>query len=120
MSYNEFLDWIAFFNVQPLAGDRADLHAAQVCAVLAEVNRNRKKRRKPFRPADFLPDWWGDRKRSTRDAADPQTLMAKMQALTEGWGRATEAPEAAASAETETDADTETYGERTRDAFRQA
>lgn len=29
--------------------------AAMICSIIAEVNRNRKKRRKPFTPMDFMP-----------------------------------------------------------------
>jgi len=32
-----------------------DFRAAMICSVIAEVNRDRKRRPKPFTPDDFLP-----------------------------------------------------------------
>ena len=50
---------LAQFNAlvdQYKAKERAKSYrAAMICAVIAEVNRDRKKRKKPFTPEDFLP-----------------------------------------------------------------
>uniref|UniRef100_A0A6M3JZN1 Minor tail T domain-containing protein n=1 Tax=viral metagenome TaxID=1070528 RepID=A0A6M3JZN1_9ZZZZ len=35
--------------------EREDYHSALICCVLAEINRDRKKRPKPFTPQDFMP-----------------------------------------------------------------
>jgi len=35
--------------------ERLDYRAALICSVIAEVNRNRKKRKKPYTPKDFMP-----------------------------------------------------------------
>ena len=32
-----------------------DYRVALICSVIAEVNRNRKKRNKPYTPGDFMP-----------------------------------------------------------------
>lgn len=32
-----------------------DYRAALICTILAEINRDRKKRPKPFKPMDFMP-----------------------------------------------------------------
>lgn len=109
MGYSEFVDWFAYFDVEPFSGARGDLHAAQICAVLAEINRNRKKRRKPFKPVDFLVDWWADRRRAHRDAAEPPALLAKMQALTADWAQI-------AQMDPEDGSEEETYVKRHRDA----
>ena len=34
---------------------KRDSRAALVCSVIAETNRNKKKRRKPYKVADFMP-----------------------------------------------------------------
>lgn len=34
---------------------RQDLRAGQICTMLAEVNRDRNKRARPYTPADFFP-----------------------------------------------------------------
>lgn len=55
MSSTQLLEWMAFYNLEPF-GYQADRGlTAQICAVLAEINRDPKKRSEPFTPADFLP-----------------------------------------------------------------
>lgn len=46
---------MAFSTMEPLDGDRGDIHAAQVCALLA--NQWRGKDSKAAEVADFIPDW---------------------------------------------------------------
>ena len=55
ISSRELTDWMAFDSISPIGDWRGDLAAAQIAAVLAEVNRDRKARSKPFTPRDFLP-----------------------------------------------------------------
>ena len=46
---------------------RADLRAGQVCAILAEVNRDSTRKATPFHPADFFPSLAEDRASVTDD-----------------------------------------------------
>ena len=57
MSAREFADWIAFARVEPFGEDRADLRAGIVASVIANANRDRKKRAKPYEPVDFMPQF---------------------------------------------------------------
>jgi len=34
---------------------RSDYRSAMICSILAEINRDRKRRTKPFSPEDFMP-----------------------------------------------------------------
>ena len=52
----ELTEWMAFSTLEPLDGDRADIHAAQVCAMMA--NQWRGKDSKLFEVVDFIPDWY--------------------------------------------------------------
>lgn len=61
MSYSEFIDWLAFAQVEPLPEARADLRNAQLMALLANVNRDSSKHPTPYTAKDFLADWWGER-----------------------------------------------------------
>lgn len=79
MGQAEFLDWCAFFKVEGWPGWRADLRTADLLAMLASINRDAKKHREPFRPAEFVRDWWGDKE----TAPGPESLLAKFRALTE-------------------------------------
>jgi hypothetical protein len=53
MSSNEFAEWRAYDRINPFGERRADLRAGVVAAVVANANRG--KRRKAFRPEDFMP-----------------------------------------------------------------
>lgn len=50
----QFMEWRAYADLEPFDEERADLRAAQICAILANVHRDKKKRPKPFQPKDFM------------------------------------------------------------------
>jgi len=54
MSYPELLRWGEYFTLFPEEGWRADARAAQICAIIANVNRDEKKKPEPYQIADFL------------------------------------------------------------------
>ena len=54
MSSREFAEWRVYAAQEPIGEKRGDLRIATVATLLAESNRDRKKRRKPFRIAEFL------------------------------------------------------------------
>lgn len=72
MPYREFLDWAALWSIEPWGETRGDMQAALIATLLANANRDRKQRRKPFRPEDFMPDFWC----RTRSAAHRSTGLA--------------------------------------------
>ena len=84
MSYAEFVDWLAYYQVEPFGGLRDDLHAALVASLIANANRDPKKRRKPFSPGEFIPDWWKG-KEAAEGPAHVARLLAKMRMLTAGY-----------------------------------
>jgi hypothetical protein len=58
MSSAEFVEWQAFQRLEgPFAPEREDWRATIIASTIAEVNRDRKHRSKPYRPDDFIPDW---------------------------------------------------------------
>lgn len=84
MSYAEFTDWLVYYRVEPFGAMRDDLHAALVACLIANANRDPKKRRKPFAPGEFIPDWWRERGREAEGPAHVAMLLAKMRMLS-GW-----------------------------------
>lgn len=75
MAYIEFVEWVAFMEIEPLPEQRADLRNAQAMALLANVNRDPKKG-KASEAADFLIDWWKDAPRA-EDLRDKFRAMAE-------------------------------------------
>jgi hypothetical protein len=70
MSAYEFAEYQAFYHIEPYPETRADLRNAQLCAILANQNRDAKKRPKPFTSDDFLIDWWGRYKTNQQQSVD--------------------------------------------------
>jgi len=54
MSSAELTEWMAFFSLEPWGTEVEDWRAAMVASVIANVNRDPKKR-KPYEPKDFMP-----------------------------------------------------------------
>lgn len=83
MSQAEFVDWLAFYNVEPFGGLRGDIHTALIVTMLANANRNPKKKMTPFKPSEFMPDWWGKEERAAPEGpAHVAGLLAKMRMFT--------------------------------------
>jgi len=49
---------MAFNSVEPIGDERADLRAALIACVLANINRNVEMRPEPFLISDFVFDFW--------------------------------------------------------------
>jgi hypothetical protein len=75
MAYGEFLEWMAFSQVEPLGGARDDYRFAMLSSLIANANRDPKKHPQPYDFEDFMPDWWQERQ--------AQSLMMKFRAISE-------------------------------------
>ena len=56
----EFSWWLAYSRIEPFGHEREDMGAAMVSSVLANVNRDSKKRPTPFTVKDFMFDFYTD------------------------------------------------------------
>lgn len=54
MRPSELGDWIGFWRFSPWGEERADLRSGVVASIIANVNRDTKKRSTPFRPEEFM------------------------------------------------------------------
>ncbi len=57
MSREELTEWIAFSQLEPFGTEFDEYRSALIASVIAEVNRNRKKRGKPYSPREFMQKW---------------------------------------------------------------
>lgn len=55
MSSREFAEWQAYYRLEPFGPDRQDAGHAITSMVVAETNRDSKKRSQPYTVQDFLP-----------------------------------------------------------------
>jgi len=75
MSSREFAEWMAYCEVEPFGEERADLRSAIVASTVANAHRDPKRRRKPFRPLDFMPRFDAPRRPK---GADSMLRMAEL------------------------------------------
>lgn len=54
MSFREFAMWRIRYTESPWGETRGDIRSAQICALIANVNRDVKERPKPFDMMDFM------------------------------------------------------------------
>lgn len=60
ISSREFAEWMAFMRLEPFGEIRADVRHAALSALIANVNRDRKRKAQPYKPADFMLRFEGD------------------------------------------------------------
>ena len=60
ISHPQFLEWQAYYRIEPWGEWRADMRMAQMLSLYANAHRDGNKHPKPFTPADFMPDFAGD------------------------------------------------------------
>jgi hypothetical protein len=77
MSSREFTEWQAYFALEPFGEERADIRAALVASVIANVNRNPKKRSSPFAVKDFMLRF-GEAAGSREQSVEQQLSLVEM------------------------------------------
>lgn len=75
MGSDEFTEWMAFDAIDPIGERRADYRMAQLCQLLANINRD------PARPAYALDDFLLFREPAV--PADPDELEANLRLIFE-------------------------------------
>lgn len=58
MGHGEFVEWQAYYQIEPFGHARADLQSATIATLIANAHRDTKKRPKSYSLKDFLPDYW--------------------------------------------------------------
>lgn len=75
MSAEQFDEWTAFYLLEPWGEQRTEEMIAILCSIVANANRDPKKRSKPFTQADFMP------KREWKPAKQKQSVEVMKQKL---------------------------------------
>ena len=70
---------MAYDTLEQFSAERADYRAGVIASVVANAHRDTKKRKKPFQPKDFMPEF--DRERSKPKQQSWQDMMAIMKGL---------------------------------------
>jgi hypothetical protein len=67
MTVRELSLWAALWEIDPWSEERADYRAALPAYVLAEINRDPKKKSNAYKPTDFMPYTQKDEHARNRD-----------------------------------------------------
>lgn len=81
ISSRELSEWMAYDRLQPFGPERSDVNAGIVASTVANANRDSKKRRKPFGPADFMPVF-----EKEKEATSWQDLLTQVEILNAAFG----------------------------------
>lgn len=74
MTSRELVELMALERMDPATGTRLDHLFAVLCAVVAN-SRMAGKGAKAFKPAEFLPDWSGRRKKKSLDRTNIERIL---------------------------------------------
>jgi hypothetical protein len=75
MSAAELADWAAFYAIEPWGSEAAFLRTGIVTALIANTNRDAKKKPEPFVPADFIPDFGGKKRQAKLDPKNVRNIL---------------------------------------------
>jgi len=78
ISSAEFAEWQAYYRLEPFGEERADLRTGILAALIANVNRDPKQRKKPYEPADFMPTFDKQSKATAPQSIDEQLMIIEM------------------------------------------
>jgi hypothetical protein len=71
LTLDELMLYWAYWQANPWGEWRADLRIAQLCAIIANVNRDPKKRKKPYTADEFMPfDQFGRKRKRQADTGN--------------------------------------------------
>jgi len=71
MTSREFAEWMAFYEIEPFGDERGDLRMAILAALIANAHRDPKRRKRAYKPADFMPKFG-------RQSLEEQIRIAEM------------------------------------------
>lgn len=54
ISSREIAEWMAYFRLEPFGEGSEEFRMARIASILAETNRDEKKRKEPFTEKDFM------------------------------------------------------------------
>lgn len=69
---------MAYASVEPIGEDRNDYRMAVLASLTANVNRDSSKRPQPYKPSDFIEDFWGDPEPSQGQTWQEQLALVEM------------------------------------------
>lgn len=57
MTIEQLGEWHSYYLLEPFGEERDDLRSGIIASTIANVNRDSKRRSRPYQPSDFMPDY---------------------------------------------------------------
>lgn len=80
ISAEELSEWIALYRLEPWGEERADMRAALIASIIANANRDPKKRPQPYTIKDFMLQF------EPPEPPSPEEVWAKIEAWAKAMG----------------------------------
>lgn len=77
MTAEQFWEWRTYADLEPFDEQRGDLRAAQIVWMLAEINRDARKRSQPYQLKDFVLIF-GEHEKKTQTWQEQKALLRQM------------------------------------------
>lgn len=88
ISSRELSEWQAYYRLEPFGEERDDFRAGTISSTIANVFADPKKRKKPFTPEEFIPEWRvADEEEETEEEQEPwRKQLAIVEMLNAAFG----------------------------------
>lgn len=70
LTSSQLSEWEAYDRIDPIGKWREDFNVANLMALIANVNRNPKKKSNPFTISDFMPEWGKEEEKEKRQTVE--------------------------------------------------
>lgn len=78
ISSRELAEWMAFYQLEPWGAETEDWRTGLVASTIANVNRDQKRRRRPYEPQDFMPRRDMPVKKAEEQSVEDQIAIVEM------------------------------------------
>lgn len=85
VSSREFAEYWALYQLDPWGPERDDLRAGIVASTVANVNRDRRKRPRPYTPQEFMPKLV-EATADAEETVDPAEIARRVSEVMRGLG----------------------------------
>ena len=75
LTSSQLSEWEAYDKLDPVGDWRSDYRMANIMAMIANVNRDSKKKPEPYNILDFMPEWDGSKEEKQQSVEDQKRIL---------------------------------------------
>jgi hypothetical protein len=82
ISERELIAWQVYWTIEPPLADRIEIAIGILASLMANINRDAKRRAEPFEPRDFMVDWLGRlEEKPEQEGMSPEEILSAFDRL---------------------------------------